>query len=117
MTGEQQIPETTLRLIRGQDVTLRFTLDRKRDVTGWTVSFVVRTRIGQTAAISKTATLTDTTYGVFTVSLAKADTSGLTVSELLSEGEEYYWDLKRTDSGANTVLAYGSLELLLNATS
>ncbi|MFO0966842.1 MAG: hypothetical protein U0793_14815 [Gemmataceae bacterium] len=77
-------PEQTLRIIRAQDLTFRFLLAPPRDITAWTVTFLVQDKLAGTNAISKTVgsgiTLTDTGKGVLEVALAKADTSGLTVS-------------------------------------
>src|SRR5438105_4775066 len=108
-------PEQTLRLIRSQDLTLRAALTRPRDITGWAVSFIVRPVLGGSASITKTVgsgiTLADPGKGVLTIALAKADTSGLTVSSALAAGQGYVWEIKRTDSGSNVVLARGQLIL------
>jgi hypothetical protein len=111
----QGLAEQPLRFVRGQDLSLRWTMDRKRAVTGWTVVWTLRKRVGKTVVLTKTAALTDTTYGVFTVTLAEADTLAVSPSDELDAGEGYVWDLKRTDSGSNVVLARGTLDLLLNA--
>lgn len=111
------IPDQQIKFVRGQDLTLVFALDRPRSVSGWTVAFTAKTREGGTTVLSIAATITDSARGVFSVALAKADTSGVTVSEDLVPPEEYYWDLKRTDTGANTVLAKGQLVLERGATA
>ncbi len=108
-------PEQLLRLIRAQDLTLRFTMDRPRSLSGWSVGFTVKTKLGGTTAVSKSVssgvTLLDTGRGVVAVALGKADTSSLTLTSALAAGEGYIWDLKRTDSGSNVVLARGELVL------
>jgi hypothetical protein len=108
-------PEQLIRIIRAQDLSLRFTMDRPRSVSGWSVTFAVKKKLGGTQVISRTVgsgvTLTDTGRGVITVSLAKADTSSLTLTTALSDGEGYVWNLKRTDSGSNVVLARGEFIL------
>lgn len=108
-------PEQLLRIIRSQDLSLRFVMDRPRSISGWSVTFQIRKRLGGTSVLTKTVgsgiALTDTGRGVLTVSLAKADTSGLTLTSGLASGEGYVWDLKRTDAGANVVLARGELVL------
>jgi hypothetical protein len=108
-------PEQTLRIIRAQDLTLRFTMSPPRDVASWTVTFKVDRKLAGAADITKTVgsgvTLADTGKGVIEVALAKADTSSLTVSTGLASGEGYVWELKRTNSGSNVVLARGQLIL------
>lgn len=108
-------PEQTIRLIRAQDLTLRFFLSPPRDMTSWTVTFEVEDKLAGSAVITKTVgsgvTLADTGKGILEVSLAKADTSSLTVSSGLATGKGYVWELKRTNSGSNVVLARGQLIL------
>jgi hypothetical protein len=108
-------PEQTLRLIRAQDLTLRCTLLPPRDITGWTVTFEVEDKLAGAAVITKTVgagiTLADTGKGILEVALAKADTSGLTVSSALAAGKGYVWEIKRTNAGSNVVLARGQLIL------
>lgn len=117
----EQPPASLIDLVRAQDVALRFTADRPRSLSGWSVSFTLRTRLGGTAVVTKTVgsgvTLTDAGRGVLTVSLAKADTSSLTLTAALASGEGYVWDLKRTDSGNNVVLARGELILAQEVTT
>jgi hypothetical protein len=107
-------PEQTLRLIRAQDLTLRASLSPPREVTGWSITFQVRDSLGGTSRITKTVgsgiTLTDAGKGIITISLAKADTATLTI-------QSYVWDVKRTDSGNNVVLARGQLVLEQEVTS
>lgn len=110
------IPDQQIKFIRGQDLTLVFALDRPRSIVGWTISFTAKFRQSGETVLSKSATLVDTTRGVFSFALAAADTEGLDVTEDLVAPEEYFWDVKRTDSGAETVLAGGSLVLGRNAT-
>jgi hypothetical protein len=108
-------PEQLIRIIRGQDLSLRFTMDRPRSVSGWSVSFTLKKKLAGTTVLSKTVgsgvTLTDAGRGVITVSLAKSDLSSATLTTALADGEGYVWDLKRTDSGSNVVLARGELIL------
>jgi hypothetical protein len=90
-------------------------MDRPRSIASWSVTFQVKKKLGGTSVISKTVgsgvALTDTGRGIITVSLAKADTSSLTLTSALADGEGYVWNLKRTDSGSNVVLARGELIL------
>ena len=108
-------PEQTLRLIRAQDLTLRFVMSPPRDIASWTATFEVEDKLAGSAVITKTVgsgvTLADTGKGTIEVSLAKADTSALTVSSALAAGKGYVWELKRTNNGFNVVLARGQLIL------
>lgn len=105
----------TLRLVRAQDLQLRFTMDRPTPIAGWSVTFKVCDAPGGAARITKTVsagvTLTDAARGVLTVTLAKADTANLTVTTALAAGKGYVWELTRTDTGHQTVLARGELVL------
>ena len=117
----RELPDQEIRFVRAQDIALRFTLDRPRSVSGWAVSFTVKQKVGLNTVISKTVgsgvALTDTTRGVITVTLSASDTSALEISDNLSEGESYHYDLKRTDSGYKTVLAKGAFVLDRQATA
>jgi hypothetical protein len=107
-------PEQTIRLIRAQDITIVCTMEKPRSISGWAITFQVRDSLGGTSRITKTVgsgiTITDAGKGVISISLAKGDTSGLTV-------QSYVWDIKRTDSGSNVVLARGELILEETITS
>jgi hypothetical protein len=107
-------PEQTIRLIRAQDLTIVATMEKPRSISGWAITFQVRDSLGGTSRITKTVgggiTITDGGKGVISISLAKADTSSLTV-------RSYVWDIKRTDSGSNVVLARGELILEETVTS
>lgn len=98
---------------RGEDKALVFTIVQsdgttKQNITGWTMTFRMGSTQFGSPVITKTPVLTDPTNGVCTVTLASADTSALT-----NEGADatYYYDLRRTDSGSRTELAYGSIAI------
>lgn len=94
----------------GEDKTLRFTVYQADDttiqnITGWTLEWEVRQRpASSTPLLTKTTgsgiTLTDPTNGVCDVALTATDTT------TLGSGE-YVHALRRTNSGASTVLTYG----------
>src|SRR5687767_7187275 len=108
-------PEQTIRLIRAQDLTIRASMVPPRDLTGWALKFEVKDALGGASALSKTTasgiTISDAGKGIITITLAKADTSGLTVSASLAAGKGYVWEIRRTDAGSTTVLARGQLIL------
>jgi hypothetical protein len=101
-------PEQTLRLIRAQDLTLRAALAAPRDITGWSITFQVRDSLGGTSRMTKTVgsgiTVSDAGKGIISIALLKGDTTGLAI-------QSYVWDIKRTNAGANVVLARGELIL------
>ena len=115
MRADAMPAEQTIKIIRAQDLQLRFTMDRPTALTNWTVTFKVLDGLAGTARITKTVgagvTLTDATKGIITVALAKADTSALTVTTGLAKGKGYVWELTRTNAGYQTVLARGELVL------
>ncbi len=82
---------------------------------GAEVTVVDRDGLGGAAVLTKTVgagiALSDPGQGGLTITLARADTSGLTVSPALPAGKGYVWDVKRTDPGHNVVLARGQLIL------
>jgi len=99
---------------KGEDVTLTVTMSPITNITGWTIQFTVRKAYGDaTALITKTTgagiAITNATNGVFTVTIASADTSGL-------EQRAYVYDISRTDAGNRTVLTIGNLTLLPKVT-
>lgn len=89
------------------------------DITTWAISFMVKSYpqdADGSAVITKTTSSGITINGTFnvnpstntqqaTVTIADTDTSSLAPGT-------YYWEMKRTDNGNETVLAYGKLELL-----
>lgn len=95
---------------KGEDITLTVTMSPVTNITGWTLQFMVKKQYGDaTAQITKTVgsgiTITDATNGVFTVAIARADTSGL-------DPGVYVFDIQRTNAGNQTVLTIGNLTLL-----
>ena len=80
---------------RGQDATVIVSMSPAQDITGWTLSAIVRAYNGGTALITKTVgsgiALTTPATGVFTVTFSA---SGLN----LTPGA-YVWEVTRTNSG------------------
>ena|SRR6266446_2969736 len=108
-------PEQTLRIIRAQDLTLRASMNPPRDLTGWTIQFRIRDAVGGASSLLKTTaagiTIADAGRGILSISLARADTASLTPSNGLAAGKGYVWEVRRTDTGSETVLARGQLIL------
>lgn len=102
---------TDISWYKGEDVIVRVTMTPfGTNITGWTLAFTVRQNYGDTATvISKTSgagqiTITDALNGIFDVTVAAADTSGLVP-------RAYVFDASRTDSGAASVLSVGQFTL------
>jgi hypothetical protein len=102
--------ETPLTWFRGEDVTLTVTLTPPTNITGWSLTFTIRDKLGGAVKITKDnggtggLTLTDAINGVFKVTIARADTLTLAV-------QSYVYDIRRTDSGNNAIVAFGSIQL------
>src|SRR5262245_4150761 len=104
-------PEQTIRMLRAQDLTIRASLAPPRDITGWTIKFEVKAKIGGNSHISKTTsagiTVIDAGKGVISIAIAKANTASLLPSKDLSDGYGYVWEIRRTDSGSTFCMARG----------
>ena len=99
-----------IEFFRGNDQAVRVTLDPVVNCNGWAITSTVRINpLSPNALITKTATITDGTNGIFTVTILDTDTNGLTPGK-------YSWDAKRTDDGLETTLVYGTLTLLAEVT-
>src|SRR5579862_9901579 len=99
---------------KGEDVTLTVTMSPTTNIAGWTLQFTVRTSYGDpNALLTKTTgsgiTITNAGSGIFTITIASADSSGLAQ-------RAYVFDIQRIDSGNRTVLTIGNLTLLPEVT-
>lgn len=116
--------KTPAHLFLGEDHQFVFTIlnDAETavvDISGWNISWMVKRRktdLDAAALLTKTVGAGIVISGIFnaapavntqvaTVTVADTDTTSIT------EGLVYY-ELKRTDNNSETVLAYGTLELL-----
>ncbi len=88
---------------KGEDQTVRWTVhsatNTLQDISGWAVSFKMARTQGAANVLTKSTTVKVSTSTIDTNFLA-ADTSGL-------EARTYWYQLVRTDSGFNSVLAHG----------
>lgn len=96
-TGEVFVGEDKVFQLTVQD-----TANAVVDITGWTIIFVVKVKdtASDPGLISVTCALTDPTNGVCTATVAD------TVMDTLLP-RTYRYSFKRTDGGAETILAYG----------
>lgn len=90
---------TDILLPYATDAVLTFTALTPTNIAGWTIALNLRYRFRGAAIISKAGAITDSTNGVFTVTLSASD---LTIPKT-----DYVYDCERTDSGAVTQLALG----------
>jgi len=91
-------------VFRGEDVTLPFDVDE--DITGWTLALIVSDQLADsTPTLSVDVTITAAETGLCEVTLTDTHTDTLALPL-------YYWELARTNAGAETVLAYGTLTVL-----
>lgn len=92
----------------GEAKVLQFTVSSAtggvQNISGWTLQWKLETAQGASAVVTKSGTVTDAPNGVCQVSLAAADTAGLT-------GGNYFHHLDRVDSGFEAVLSAGPFAL------
>jgi len=98
-----------IEIYQGEDKTVTLTVTGV-NITGWTLSAVGRRhRLHKgTALISVAGTVTDGPNGVATFAFVDTDTDGLYPGT-------YYWAAKRTDVGAEEILAAGTFTILPTA--
>lgn len=88
----------------GEDITLTCTFASVTSLSGWTtITLRIRERFNGAAVLTKTATVTDAVNGVFTFTIAAADTT---------EPTTYEYEIQRGDSGSSIVLARGIWQVL-----
>ncbi len=99
--------ETNFRQFIGVDHEYIFTESDAVSLVGFTLSFMLKTdKDDDDAAALLTITSAIVILGTqVTVPFADTDTSSL-------DAGVYYWELKRTDTGAETILGYGTLTLI-----
>lgn len=100
--------QNDLAIFRGEDVGIGITLVPAVDITGWSISFILKANYSGPAITTKTVgsgiTITDAAAGQFTVSLLAADTVSLPAGR-------YYYDVARTTPGARSVLSHGEMQI------
>lgn len=100
--------ESTITVFRGERATLNFTMSPVVNITGWTLAFTVAARANSsTKLIAATPSIVSGTDGTFRVSL--------TTTNLNIAPGHYYFDVWRTDSGYEEVLAYGPFVIAADA--
>lgn len=74
--------------------------DDVQDITGWTLEFRMALSEGGTSVLTLDATVVNATAGLCRVQVPASDTSALAP-------KQYFYQLWRTNSGANAVVADG----------
>jgi hypothetical protein len=88
----------------GEDCLLTCTFAATTSLSGWTtVTLRIRERFNGDVVLTKTAAITDAVNGVFTFTIAAADTT---------EPATYEYEIQRGDSGSSVVLARGLWQVL-----
>jgi hypothetical protein len=90
---------------QGEDVTLNFTMSPLEDVTGWTLLFTVETDPETPKLIAVAGAITDGPNGKMAVTLDDT-TSGTDQTP-----GSYTYDLWRTDTDSERVLAHGDFHV------
>ena len=92
----------------GEDKFLDFTVEDSagaaQNISGWTLSWELRSDNGVTVLVTKVPAIVSGPAGTCRVTVAATDTSGLTAGT-------YTQYLLRVDAGAKSVLAYGPVQL------
>jgi len=115
-------PKQVLRLHRGIDFSLLFTLTTPADLTGWAVTFEWVLRPANSSVFARTVGAGVTlvapaaTSNQIQVDVPKAALATAVPSAELPAGSSYEWGLKRTNAGAEKDLAYGDGFLLREVT-
>jgi hypothetical protein len=99
---------------KGEDVVLTVTMSPATNITGLSLTFTMRKQFNDVSILTKATggsgiTITDAVNGVFTITIASADTAGL-------DNRAYAFDIQRTNAGNRTVLTIGNLTLLPEVT-
>lgn len=89
----------SITVYRGEDRLIEVTMSPVTDITGWTLLLSVRGVGG--ALFTKSGTITSAEDGTFTFTLADDDTANL-------KPGYYTYDVWRTDSGSERVVAIGN---------
>jgi hypothetical protein len=92
---------TSIKIWRGEDITLSFTETPPRDITGWVISFTVAKAFNvPNKTMQVTATITSGPNGQYDVVLPSAITN--------IQPDKYVWDVFRIAPGNRRILGLGN---------
>lgn len=114
-TGAAVAIETNIprgRLFVGEDKVFQYTIYQSdgvtpQDITGWTLSWTLAASSSGAALITVAGVITNAAGGVLTVTVPDTPSG----TDALSDGM-YWHELKRTDAGSETVLAWGTIPVV-----
>lgn len=90
----------TVKVYRGEDITLNFTMTPARDITGWVISLTIaKSYDNPNKLLQATATITSGPNGTFSVILTSA--------QLNINPDKYVYDVFRTSPGNARILSIG----------
>jgi hypothetical protein len=93
----------------GEDKTIFFTIKDESavlmNITGWTIRFKLSQTLSGNALFTINGVIVDAPNGVVKIDVPAANTEALTPGD-------YYYVVRRTDSGSAAELAYGKMTLL-----
>lgn len=99
----------TIKIFRGEDIILHFTMTPVEDITGWVISLTVAKNNNMTQKVTQqTAVLTSGPNGTFDVYLPKSVTQAI-------EPDTYKYDVWRTNTGEERILSVGDFIVGANA--
>lgn len=106
LTWESPAFPVRVDIFRGEDITLTFTRAAATTISAWTISCAIKKFHGDSSAtLTIAGSITSAASGVFTVALTAAQTAALDL-------QSYVFSITRTDSGSNTQMAVGYLNML-----
>ena len=95
----------TIKMYRGEDVTLHFNMTPPEDITGWVISLTVAKNYDTTVkAFQLTAVATNAPLGLFDVIIPKSITINL-------NPDKYVHDVWRVNPGSERILSVGDFIL------
>jgi hypothetical protein len=98
----------SIKVYRGEDITLSFTMVPSRDITGWVISLTIAKNYNNpNKLIQVTGTVTSGPNGTFDVILTSA--------QLDIEPGTYVYDVFRTDPGNLRILSVGEFIITADA--
>jgi hypothetical protein len=93
-----------LQFLQGEDVNVTWTMSPIVNITGWTIVFYVG-GVANSIRLQIACTVSNGPAGIFTALIPDADTATL-------DSGLYAFEVRRTDSGYNTVLSNGAINLV-----
>jgi hypothetical protein len=98
----------TIKVSRGEDITINATMTPKKDITGWVISMTVAQAPNDLVKLFQvTATITSGPNGTYSLII--------TSNQLNIDPGTYYYDIFRVNPGNNRILNYGEFVISADA--